>query len=173
MTPKNEPKKPARKAKFIDPPNILREKIGRGGIEPTRLEKAEEFIDTNPLNFVPFAERMIEKVDEGVRQAKSGKVKGKKAVDMLSRPIMELKANGGMFKYMLVSHLADIVLNFLETIDNVDSDVLEIIAAHQNALNVIISNELQGTGGKEGMALANELDSACKRYYKKHGVETR
>lgn len=167
---KNEAKKkPSEKARFITPPNILRQKCGRGGIEPTRLEKGEEFIDTNPLDFSPYAFEIMGRLSAVVKQAKSGKIKGKEALDLLTRPIMELKANGGMFKYMLVSHIADIVLNFLESIDELNSDVFEIIDAHQNALSVIVTNKLQGTGGREGMALAQELDNACKRYYKKHG----
>ncbi len=166
-------KKPAEKARFIDPPNILRQKIGRGGIEPLRIERADSFIDENPTDFGPYAFEFMARLDEIVKKAKSGKIKDKQAIDMLTQPIMELKANGGMFKYMLVTHIADIVLNFLENIDKLDDDVFEIIAAHQNALTVIVTNKLRGGGGKEGKALSDELDNACKRYYKKHHVAPR
>lgn len=173
MTQNEAQKNTSRKPRFIDPPNILRQKCGKGGIEPLRLERADEFIDNNPLDFSPYALEIMGRLAAIIKQAKSGKLKGKEALDMLTRPIMELKANGGMFKYMLVSHIADIVLNFLETIDELNADVFEIIDAHQNALSVIIANKLQGSGGKEGKALADELDNACKRYYKKHGFAGR
>lgn len=160
-------------ARFIDPPNILRQKVGYGGIDPLIVDRAEQFIDTNELDFGPFALQLMKTLNDLVKDCKAGRRKGKEAVDALTRPIMELKANGGMFKYMLVSEIADIVLNFLENIDDLNDDVHDIIAAHQNALSVIVMNRLQGGGGREGRALAEELYGACKRYYKKYDIVLR
>lgn len=161
------------KARFIEPPNVLRQKCGYGGLDPTRLQRAENFIDENQLDFGPYALKLMAQLDEIIKDCKSGKRTGAKARDDLTKPIMELKANGGMFKYMLMSEIADIALNFLENIPELDDDVFEIIHAHQNTLNVIIASGLKGTGGKEGRILAEELFSACKRYYKKHNIKPR
>lgn len=161
---------PPRKARFIDPPNILRQKVGKGGLDQTRIDRAEEYIENNPADFTPFAEDIMERLDRIIAQAKSGKIPPKDAIDQLTRPIMELKANGGMFRYMLLSEIADIVLNFLENITELNNDVFEIIDAHQNTLTVIVTNKLQGGGGKEGQALAQELYAATRRYYAKHKI---
>ncbi len=167
--PEKQPQK--QKARYIDPPNILRQKVGAGGIDPLRLTRGEEYIDNNDMDFTPYAQEIMQRLNDIMAEAKAGKIKGKSAVDLLTRPIMELKANGGMFRYMLVSEIADIVLNFLESIDKLDADAFDILDAHQNTLHVIISNKLQGGGGKEGRALALELYEACKRYFKKHNVK--
>ncbi len=161
------------RTKYIDPPNVLREKIGYGGIDPLRLTRGEEYIDSNDMDFAPYALDVMERLNNIVAEAKSDKVKGRAAVDIVTQPIMELKANGGMFKYMLVSEIAGIVLNFLENIDELNDDVYEVIEAHQNTLNAIVSNKLEGSGGKEGRALALELYAACKRYYAKHEIQPR
>ena len=50
-----------------------------------------------------------------------------------------------------------------------NEDAMGIIAVHRRTLNVIITSRLRGTGGKDGMALLQELADACDRYYKKHG----
>lgn len=158
------------KAKYIDPPNTLREKVGSGGIDPLRLQRGEDYIDQNPVDFTPYAEDIMERLDNILEEAKTGKIKGQKAVEKLTQPVMELKANGGMFKYTLVTEIADIVLNFMENIDALNEDVYEIIDAHQNTLSVIVNNKLQGSGGGEGRALARELYAACRRYYVKHKI---
>ncbi len=168
---KSAAKKPARPAKFYYPPNVLKKKVGTGGLDPKRLEEAERFIDSNEIDFIPIATAIMQRLDKIVAAARKGDRQGKKTVDAIARPIMELKANGGMFKYHLVTYIADVVLDFLENIKDIDEDSLEIIDAHQNALAAIIGNKLKGEGGKEGRALADELARATKRYYKKHNIE--
>ncbi len=170
MSKPEKKKKNSKKSRYIDPPNILRQKVGYGGIKPEILEDAESFISENNLEFVPYAEAMIGRLDEVITAIHKGDLSGEDAVNALIRPIMELKASGGMFRYILVSEIAGVVLNFLETVRCVDSQAMEIVGAHQNALKLIVANRLEGNGGKEGQALAQELHKACERYYRKKGV---
>jgi len=86
----------------------------------------------------------------------------------LIKPIMELKANGGMFKYDLVGKLAGIMLSFLEHISEFNSDALEIINAHEKTLSLIIAKTMNGNGGDLGKTLITELEGACDRYYRKN-----
>lgn len=167
----NQQNSDAPQAKFHNPPNILRQKVGFGGIDPKRIQKAEDYIQDNKLDFAPFAEDIVLRLDIAVSQAKTGKVEHKHALDHLKRTIMELKANGGMFRYPLLSEVAGVVLNFLENIEKIDQEALEILDAHQNTIAVIVKNRLGGTGGTAGRALAEELYKACNRYYQKHNIE--
>ncbi|PJB71102.1 MAG: hypothetical protein CO093_06070 [Alphaproteobacteria bacterium CG_4_9_14_3_um_filter_47_13] len=162
-----------KKVRFIDPPNILRQKMGYGGVDPLRLQGMEAYIDNNIVDFVPHAEVILARLDLALKDAQAGTIKGKEAIDKLTDPVMELKASGGMFKYMLVSEIANIILNFMENIDALDDDVFEVIKAHQNTLQVIIHSQLKGDGGREGAALAQALYEACRRYYKKHKIRPR
>jgi hypothetical protein len=159
------------KAKFHDPPNVLRQKVGYGGIDPERIAKAEDYIQTNKADFIPYAEKIAVKLGAAIKKARAGKQDDKVAIEVVIRIIMELKANGGMFRYMLMSEIAGIMLNFLENIPSLNEDVFEIMDANYDALNVIIKNRLSGSGGHEGRALADELYKACQRYYTKHEIE--
>lgn len=160
-----------KKAKFITPPNILRQKVGTGGIDQRTLDRAEEFIDSNSFDFADVAEEIIRNLRRQVKEVRAGRERGKAAIEKLARPIMELKAGGGMFRYQMVSDIADIALNFLETVTKLDDDCLEIVEAHHDALQAIVSKRLQGAGGAQGRALAGELEKASQRFFKKHGAK--
>ncbi|HEY8190182.1 MAG TPA: hypothetical protein VIF12_05815 [Micavibrio sp.] len=154
--------------KMITPRHVLREKIGYGGIDPAVMERAEEHIAKNDVDFQPYAKGFLERIEQAVAVARPIKVRNRDAVDMIVNPVMELKANGGMFKYPLVTEIADIMLDFLEGLNSLNDDALDLVEVHQKTLHAIIGSKLSGDGGKAGKALANELYRACKRYHKKH-----
>lgn len=154
--------------RFIKPPNKLKQKVGNGGIDEALLEQGQHFIESTDLDFVPIAREFLEELTRYAEDAKSGKLKPEEGLEKIVQPVMQLKANGGMFRYQLVSDVADIALQFLENVDAINEDGLEVIRAHENAIQVIIGNKLRGDGGAEGYALVKELHEACKRYFVKH-----
>jgi len=155
---------------IITPRNFLREKIGFGGLDPLIMERAEEYIKTNGIDYQPFARELMGTLDTAIESAQAKKIRDRAIINSIAAPIMRLKGSGGMFQYPLISEIADIVLNFLEGLDSLNDDAFDILAVHQKILSAIIAGNLTGDGGKTGRALANELYSACARYNKKHGV---
>lgn len=158
-----------KKATYYNPPNRLREKVGVGGIDPLVLEEAEEYIAKNKMDILPYAEQMLHEINTVISDCRAGVISRKQAKERIVPPIMELKANGRMFRYALVSEIAGVILDFLESISDINDDAMDVVVVHQQSLNAIINNKLSGEGGKEGRALAEELYAACRRYYKKHG----
>lgn len=157
--------------RVITPRNILREKIGYGGLDPVIIEKAEELIAKADLDFVPYARTFLERIEKAVAAAKSANSRDRDAINAIVRPVMELKANGGMFGHALISEIADILLDFLEGLDTLNDDAIEIVDVHHRTLTAIVLSGMKGSGGKEGLALAKELHSACQRYQKKYNAE--
>ncbi len=153
-------KKAKTKAKFYNPPNVLRQKCGYGGIDPALLEKSDAFIAQNDVDFGPIAKKILERLDKGVKLVRDSK----------TAPLIDIKANGAMFKFGLLTEVADIALNFLENIDRLNPDAVEILEVNRRTLHVIIDNNLRGGGGAHGNALLKELTEACQRYYKKHNM---
>jgi hypothetical protein len=157
-------------ARFINPPNILKQKVGGGGIPLENIMKAQKKIDQNPHDLLPFARQCLKELDKIYKDYSEGNLSGDEFIDKMANPIMQLKGNGGMFGYELISRIADVVLFFLDNIEELNDDVLEIVDAHHNSLKVIITEQLKGTGGPEGKALEDELKNACQRYYKKYDI---
>ncbi len=157
------------KPRFIKPPNLLKQKVGNGGISEKLLDESQTFINTVEFDFIPYAQTNLKQISQ-ITKAASSNDNFEEFKDRIIPPVLELKANGGMFRYQLVSEVADIALQFLDSIHEINKDGLAVLKAHENTLQVIIKNKLEGDGGKEGYALVKELDKACKRYFSKHST---
>lgn len=161
-------KKKSSKAKFYNPPNTLRTKAGYGGIDPAVMERAESFIQKNDVDFTNFAMAILGRLDKSLEVVRVEDNRTKESVGRVIGPIMELKANGAMFKFPLLSDVADIALDFLENLEGFNDDAYEIVNIHRKTLHIIMSSQLRGNGGKEGRLLIAELHEACQRYNRRH-----
>ena len=144
-------------------------KVGAGGIPETLIEQAQTVMRTFKTDFKPTAKRLLNEltiaIDTTLKQIKNNEHFEK---DTIIFPIMQLKANSGMFQYELLTDVSDICLQFMEAIDDLNEDSMQIIKAHENTIDIIIKSDLKGDGGKEGYILVQELHRACTRYFKKH-----
>ena len=155
--------------KYINPPNHLKMKVGGGGIPEDRIDRAQKMIETFQADFRPEANAFLIQLSNATNAALKNIGTNKKPDnDNMIIPIMQLKANGGMFQYQLLTDVADICLQFMEAIDEYNEEAIDIIKAHENAINIIIKNDLKGDGGQEGYVLVQELHQACNRYFKKY-----
>ncbi len=162
----DKPKK--NKAKFHTPLNSLRLKAGYGGVDPKVIDRAEDYIEKNDVDFTDIAKSILERLDKAVEGIRRDGHRSKEGINRMVAPIMEMKANGAMFKYGLLTDVADIILDFLENAENLDDDALAIVDIHRKTFAIIINGRLKGTGGVQGDILIKELDDACARYHKKH-----
>jgi hypothetical protein len=158
-----------KKPRFIKPPNTLKMKVGSGGINEKLLNQAQHLIETNTLEFTPYAQGFLQNFSNAVRAAQAHSADFKTSTDPMIIAMMKLKSSGGMFQYPLLSDVAAVALDFLEDISELNTDVFEVLLAHEKTIKIIIDGQIKGSGGPEGKALAKELKQACKRYFGKHG----
>lgn len=148
---------------------ILQQKIGTGPLDPKIVQRAQKAIEENDVDFVPLGLQFLTELDDALNLVEKSlnpdKFESQK--QLLTRPVMELKANATTFHYKLVGDLANIMLSFLESIKALDKDALSIVRAHHDTLKGIITKNMKGDGGQEGIVFINELNDACDRYYKK------
>lgn len=159
------------KVRFHRPPNLFKQKVGEGGIPPERLLKAQTFIEGTKVDFQPYAAEYLRAIENAIAAYESGVLTARETIDRMTLPVMQLKANGGMFRYELLSDIADTLLYFMEKIERLNADSLSVIRVHVSALHSITKNGLGGSGGREGRALLDELERACDRYTRRHGTE--
>jgi hypothetical protein len=160
------------KARTIAASKLLQTKAGRGQIREDQATACQDALETSTSNFEPVAMEFLNKLEHALSEAANsddGDLEAHKA--KLFQPIFDLKANAKMFKYDLVSIMANIMVSFLEKITHLDKDAVEIVKAHHNTLTLIVQKKMDGTGGEAGKALAKELQSACVRYFSKRKGE--
>ena len=155
---------------FIRPDNTLKAKVGEGGIPAHLIKRCQDYLESNPVDLTPYATRNLEQLILIKQKIEHGDVTYdpmmKETVDI----IMQLKSNGSMFHYQLISMISDVMLRFLENIKKMDADYLEIFTVYIKVLGIVLNKRLTGNGGREGYALTQELHNACLRYYAKYGI---
>ena len=160
-----------RKAEVIVPQNILKAKVGYGGLSEAILDKAEDLIKYNTVDFAPLAELYLQSLLKAIHDAKGAigsSVSDHSFIEIL-HPTMQLKANGGMFHYPLVTEVAHKLLQFIEVIDRIDDDAIEIMLAFHTTIRAVVLGRVEGGGGRHGEILLAELEKACFRYFEKQG----
>lgn len=145
----------------------LQKKIGKGPIDTKALERAQSMIEEATEDFEPLAMTFLSKLSIAIGDAQKDVGSVDNQIKNMTSPVMELKANAKMFKYDLVSSLANIMLGFLETINELDKDAIEIVAAHQQTLQLIVMKKMTGDGGEHGQLFQRELRDAVQRYFSK------
>ncbi|MDH5723517.1 MAG: hypothetical protein OEY94_09380 [Alphaproteobacteria bacterium] len=166
--------KPKRDAQFITPPNTLKSKVGDGGLTEVILNRAQDLLENNTQDFRPLAEIYLEQMQNGLQSAQNALTadtdenKNEKLIAQILYPCVQLKANGGMFHYQLVTDIANVFVKFMEVVERLDAETLEIAQAFYTSIKLIINGQIKGDGGPKGKALMDELNSACKRYFEKH-----
>lgn len=161
---------PRRKAEFIKPPNTLKAKVGSGGLSEDILDKAQALLENNTVDFSPLGEMYLANLMRGAEKANAmGKGDDiEQVISMMIYPAMQLKANGSMFHYPLVTSVADKLVQFLEVIIEPDADAIEIVIAFHTTLRAIVMGRITGDGGRHGKELLDALIAACQRYFERY-----
>lgn len=161
---------PRRKAEFIKPPNILKAKVGTGGLSEAILDKAQALLENNTVDFQPLAEMYLNSLMKGIDFAKNASPDENEEYVIASMlyPGMQLKANGGMFHYPLVTKIADKLIQYLEVIERADIEAVEIVLAFHTTIRAVVLGRIKGDGGRHGQELIEALHDACVRYFEKN-----
>ncbi len=156
--------------RVIKAPKDLQVKAGTGEVAPESLKRAEIVIEKNTVDFQPIAEDFLNRLAAAIIIARKGDGTKESLTHGMVQPVMELKANARMFKYDLITSLANIMMGFLENVRDLDQDAIEIVDAHHKTLSAIVIKRMTGDGGSNGQLLQAELQDACERYFKKRGI---
>lgn len=164
-----------REAKFYTPSNILKAKVGSGGIDERILDRAQMVIEAATADFTPVADQYINALSEGITAARKNLQTTKNQtcdidtfIGGLIMPAAQLKANGGMFGFQQVTRISQNLVDFLEVIKEINLDTLDIVDAYLNAIKAIVAGKASGEHVKFANTLVTELSAACKRYFDKN-----
>jgi len=167
---KNLPENKTGKARFFNPPNILKQKVGSGGLPKHIIQKAQEIIDRNNTDFRLVADPYLAQLTGAMQSlAKANNnMSNREKCETLILPVMQLKANGSTFKYPVITEMADLLVHFLEKIEKPDEHALEIVQAFYSSIQYILSHEMKGSTDPKAKVMISELEGVVIRYFERY-----
>lgn len=152
--------------KLVVPENTLKQKVGNGGFNETVLAKAQDNLDKNDIDFRPMATEYLTLLNDVLKGIKSGELLPEEEIDQIMFPVMQLRAQGSLFKYPSITKISHILIDCLETIKVTDRDVLDIIEAYKKSGQAMIALQIKDENNKAAKELCDALAGACARYEK-------
>ena len=152
------------KAEYITPPHTIRTKVSGGGPLSTQmLKKAEEVVQQHAEKYIERAQSQIDGLVEVVREAHAETNERPKIFERIFLRAHDIRGLGSTFGYTLVTDIAASLCNFVESVENHDDNVMEVIDAHVDALRGMIGNDVKGDGGSIGREILDGLNQAVAK----------
>jgi chemotaxis protein histidine kinase CheA len=144
----------------ITPPATLRKaRIGHGPgrLDPGRLARAEAAVAAMADDFARWAEEDIKKLQTSLYRARADIGSQAGEIGRIRDLAMGLKGMAGMFGFTLITGVADSLKIFTERPGAVTRREIDIIAAHVDAIRVVIHRDIRGEAGDTGAAILANL----------------
>lgn len=160
-----------KKSKVFKPENKLKEKVGDGGFLEVDVARAQDVLENNDIDFKPLANDLLDQLEGAIQKVKSGEItSGKIAKDELVYPLLQLKAQGGMFNYPIITQISTDIMMFLEDIQRIDLNLLKILTSFHKSTKILVDLEIQDNSNPVAKQLHQELKAVCERYHQKKKI---
>lgn len=145
----------------------LRTKIGRGKVSPTAILACTQLMESNAFDFQNLAGDLLADIRDTLAKFENGRLSDEDALAKLRTQIMQFKANAAPFHYPLLTEIAQIVLDLIENIEDLDTPALEIVAAFEDTSAKLLQKQVRGKSGTRSSKIPAEFRKACERYWSK------
>ena len=122
-----------------------------------------------PPDFVPVAREHLEALQAAIQQAQEPDTDPQAGIEQMNAAVIQLKTHASNFQYILLGHLINIILTFLDGAQRIDRDVISFMQASHKVLHVVVANNIRDAGGQLGQDMEAELKAASQRYFDKQG----
>lgn len=150
-------------------PNTLKGKLGRGShatfeLPTAVLEQAEAELDRIALDFHDWAKDYLSRLTRLIEQADAEPSHRRRIFRNINDIAHELRGQGGLFGYPLMTTLALSLFEATEPGAPEDDNSVAIIKAHVDAMRVVVRDQVKEDGGDIGRMLLESLRSAIQRH---------
>ncbi len=154
------------KLEVINPPNVLKEKVGddaKGAIDLEALEKAEEAIASLADSYLDSVAEDIRKIDDAFEKLEAATGDRKEELMEVFQEALNLKGQGGSFGYDLMTAIGNELCRFIEKLDKAGLKEIEAIKLHIQSMKLVIGNDIKGKGGEAGEKMLAGLQQVCDK----------
>lgn len=157
-----------RRAKFIMPPNYIKQKVGTGGLHASILAQAENLAQEFTQDFMDDGYDQVHTLGAEIKRLAtlSASHRTHSDIESIIYPAFQLQSNAALFGYDLLGNIASELVIFIEDLNAVDNKALQIISVFHATLLLILKARMKGDGGVKGKTLVTALQTACRIYYR-------
>jgi len=149
-----------RKVEIIHPPNLLKMKVGSGGVDAASIARAEAAVAELADSYLDWALEDLASLQAHLDSARETPQDCRRQVQALFQTAHDMKGQGSTFGYPLVTQIAKYLCHYVEgQQERGASPELTVIGAHVDALTAILRQRISGDGGVVGQQLAKELET--------------
>lgn len=154
--------------RFYSPPRFLRAKTGGDiSFDASQIASVQKELDTWSDDFVKWTLDYIEKLKRliaSIRAKESAQRRGD--FDRINQIAHELRGQGGIFGYPLVSSVAKSLFELTnDTLDRSD-ECLYLVQNHIDTLQIVLRDEVRGDGGNLGLEIIKAMRLANAKFLK-------
>ena len=153
-------------------PNRLQQKLSTGEagepnepmFDPDLLDEAEEKIVNMETDYSDWVGDSVKSLTQELASATENPNTAPPHLKNINEIALEIRGQGSMFGYPLMTEFGKSLYEFTVTGHKVTPQLLELVKAHIDLINVVIQGKMKGDGGKVGADLLTSLDQAKKKY---------
>ena len=150
-------------AVFYEAPKRLFSKCGGAlNVDPVKLAQAQDEADSMHESFADWVQADFTKLEKAYRIVADSSDRNVQAnaLQAMSRISHELRGQGGVFGYQLVTAVSESLFRLSNNITGIPPDALKLIRTHIDLLKAIIREDVSGDGGALGPELMSSLEIA-------------
>ena len=154
----------------ITPPNTLKSKVGVGGpgaVDLQTLERAEAVIAGMTDSYLEWVANDLQKISDAYdRLVEAPAGASREPLDKVFQISHDMKGQGGSFDYQLMTAIGTELCHMIEKIETVGDAELEAIRVCIESMKLVISQRLQGNGGKLGASMLAGIRKVSEKVIK-------
>ena len=134
---------------------------------PEEVLKAEQAIAAMTDTFLDWMNESLDQMATHLERAKAAPGENAHEIRRLFTLAHDMKGQGGAFGYDLVTALGALLCDFIrESSQGANSDQIQVVEAHVQAITFVVSRAVTGDGGPLGAQLLEKLQEVAARVQK-------
>ncbi len=115
------------------------------------------------LSYGDWIEADLDKLTIALDKLKDRSESAAKQLEVIEGTAHDIKGQAGTFDYPLLTLIAESLCDMLRAADTIEDRQIGLVAAHIDAIGVIVGGRIQGDGGEMGKQLLSRLQTAVRK----------
>ena len=135
-----------------------------GSIGPDMLKAAREQVVEMEEDYADWVGNSISQLEQAHNRIVENNADAPRQLDKIREVSRELRGQGGMFGYPLMTHFGRSLEEVAEASGRATEPLIDLVSAHIEGIKVVMREHIKGDGGQIGAELLKGLEEAKKKH---------